>query len=77
MSKTQMPISKKDLIYLPVEELLPYVIEALLTALGPIETARFLTLPRPPRMDSVLRHQAWQKALNKEQFFDQVFNAQE
>lgn len=67
----------KEHTYLQEREMIQRAIEALLAALGPIETARFLTLPRTPRMDSVLRHQAWQKALNKEQFFDQVFNAQE
>lgn len=48
-------------------------IAALMEKLGPIETARFLTLPRARRMNAVLRHRKWQAGLDKDRFFDQVF----
>ena len=48
-------------------------IAALMENLGPIETARCLTLPHSRRMNSVLRHRKWQASLDKDRFFDQVF----
>ena len=42
-------------------------------ALGPIETARFLTLPRHRYADYVEWHRQWQETLDPAQFFDQVF----
>ncbi len=47
-------------------------VEALLKALGPVETVRFLTLPRR-RLESVRRHRKWQATLKPEKFFDEVF----
>jgi len=44
-------------------------------ALGPIETARFLTLPRHRYTDYVEWHHQWQETLDPTQFFDQVFGA--
>lgn len=49
-------------------------IEALMERLGPIETVRFLALPRKRRLNSVRRHRKWQAGLDPETFFDQVFN---
>ncbi|MHC4871468.1 MAG: hypothetical protein ACYTFY_06460 [Planctomycetota bacterium] len=48
-------------------------ISILMKKLGPIETSRFLTIPMSKRMESVKRHRAWQKDLEKETFFDEVF----
>ncbi|MEA3375398.1 MAG: hypothetical protein U9R72_04285 [Chloroflexota bacterium] len=48
-------------------------VDTLLESLGPVETARFLTLPRRRRLDSVTRHRRWQETLDKERFFDHVF----
>jgi hypothetical protein len=49
-------------------------IEALIDALGPIETARFLSLPRDRYPDYVAWHQQWQEDLEPEDFFDAVFD---
>ena len=61
--------------YLREEELVHRAIEALLTALGPVEATRFLTLPRARTVDAVQRHQEWQAGLDQQQFFDQVFGS--
>ncbi len=63
----------KTIRYLTEEELIERGLEALMTALGPVETMRFLTLPRPRRLESVERHRRWQERLDQDQFFDQVF----
>jgi len=55
--------------YLPEEEL----IERALEALGPVETIRFLNLPRARRLESVERHHRWQAGLDQESFLEQVF----
>jgi hypothetical protein len=60
-------------VYLPEDEMIRRALNALLDALGPVETIRFLTLPQQQRLDSVKRHHQWQASLDKEQFFDQVF----
>ena len=62
-----------DHTYLKEEEMVERAIHALMDALGPVETARFLTLLREKRLDSVARHQRWQKSLGQGEFFDQVF----
>jgi hypothetical protein len=59
--------------YLAEDELIRRAIEILVTNLGPVETARFLSLPQSRRMESVRRHRLWQKGLDKDLFFDQVF----
>jgi hypothetical protein len=41
--------------------------------LGPIETMRFLTLPREKQVDAVEYHRQWQSSLERDTFFDQVF----
>jgi hypothetical protein len=48
-------------------------VEALMKALGPADTARFLALPARKRIDSVRRHREWQRHANKEKLFDEVF----
>ena len=55
------------------DEMVRRAIAALMESLGPVETARFLTLPHSRRINSVLRHRKWQASLDKERFFDQVF----
>jgi hypothetical protein len=59
--------------YLQEDEMIRRAIEALLRDLGPVEAARFLTLPRRRRVDSVTRHRLWQESLERARFFDQVF----
>ena len=55
------------------ETLLKTAIQALMEKLGPLETSRFLSLPRKQRMESVKRHQRWQNQLEQDKFFDEVF----
>jgi hypothetical protein len=64
----------KNHAYLQEDEMIRRAIHALMDQLGPIETARFLALPRQRRLDSVRRHRQWQTSLDKDQFFAQVFN---
>ncbi len=59
--------------YLQEDEMIRRAIEALLRDLGPVEAPRFLTLPQRRRMDSVTRHRLWQESLERDRFFDQVF----
>jgi len=63
----------KGHVLLQEDEMIRRGIEALMAKLGPVETARFLNLPRPRRLNAVLRHRKWQASLNKDRFFDQVF----
>ena len=59
--------------YLNEEELIRKAIEVLLQELGPVETARFVNLPRQKRIESVKRHRQWQKTLDKAQFIKEIF----
>ncbi len=67
----------KAVHYLPKDELVQRGLKALMEALGPVETMRFLTLPRARRLKSVERRQKWQATLDQEQFFDKVFGPRE
>jgi len=55
------------------DEMVRRAIDVLMDALGPIETVRFLTLPRRRRLDSVTRHRQWQDSLDRDHLFDQIF----
>ncbi len=59
--------------YMPEEAMIKKGIEALMSALGPVETARFLSLPRYRYADYVEWHHQWQETLDQTEFFDQVF----
>ncbi len=59
--------------YLSEDQLIEQAILALLKALGPVESTRFLSLPRVTRLESVKRHRQWQATLNQIEFFNQVF----
>ena len=61
--------------YLQEEELVRRAVETLLRTLGPVETTRFLDLARSRPVDSVQRHRIWQESLDKETFFEQVFQS--
>jgi hypothetical protein len=61
--------------YIEEEELLKRAIQVLMEKLGPLETFRFLALPRKKRMESVRRHRQWQAQLDQEEFFNQVFKS--
>jgi len=45
----------------------------LLKELGPVEAIRFVNIPKKRRMESVKRYREWQKHLDKEKFFAEVF----
>ncbi len=60
--------------YLSEEELIERAVKALMTALGTVETMRFLALPSQPSLDAVAQHHQWQASLEKELFFKQVFS---
>ena len=59
--------------YMAEEIMVKKAIKALIGELGPIEANRFLNLPRKKKIESVRRHREWQKHLDKEEFFSQVF----
>jgi hypothetical protein len=60
--------------YMDEDDVIRKAIEVLLKELGPIETIRFINMPRKKRIESVKRHREWQKQLDKEKFFDEVFS---
>ena len=66
-----------DHTFLRESEMIQRAIDALLETLGPIETVRFLTLPRQRKLDSVARHHQWQDGLDKDRFFDRVFGTED
>jgi len=59
--------------YLPEETVVQRGVEALVKALGPVEAARFLSLPRQRLLDYVQWHRQWQTSLDQKNFFDAVF----
>ena len=60
--------------YMDEEVMVQKAIKVLIGELGPIEANRFISMPRKKRIESVKRHRQWQKQLDKEDFFDRVFN---
>jgi hypothetical protein len=54
-------------------QLIQQAIQILLEKLGTTDTNRFLSLKSSQRLDSVLRHQAWQETLDKEAFLMMFF----
>lgn len=59
--------------YLTEEATIKKGVDALVKELGPVETMRFINLPRERRQESVKRHREWQMKLDKADFFDEVF----
>jgi len=59
--------------YMEEEKIIKKAMDVLIKELGPVEAMRFLTLPKIKRMESVKRHRNWQKMLNKDIFFDEIF----
>ncbi|MBU4491162.1 MAG: hypothetical protein KKD69_01715 [Euryarchaeota archaeon] len=47
--------------------------KVLINELGPVEAIRFITIPKIKRMESVRRHREWQKMLDKDRFFNEIF----
>lgn len=54
-------------------QLIQQAISVLIEKLGATDANRFLSLKSAQRLDSVLRHQNWQKTLEKNAFFDEIF----
>ncbi|MCJ7508302.1 MAG: hypothetical protein MUO85_06170 [candidate division Zixibacteria bacterium] len=63
----------KSVKYLDEEVVIKKAVEILIKELGPVETIRFINLPKKRRLESVKRHREWQKLLNKDRFFNEVF----
>jgi len=63
--------------FLPEETMIRRAVEALVEALGPIEAARFLAIPREQMPEAVEWHRQWQATLDAETFFDKVFTDEE
>jgi len=59
--------------YLAEEAAIKKGVDILVRELGPVEAMRFMNVPRERRLESVRRHQEWQKLLEKDRFFDEVF----
>ncbi len=63
----------KAVKYMDEDTLIKRSIEILMERIGPVETIRFINIPRKKRIESVRRHREWQKKLDKERFFNEVF----
>ncbi len=59
--------------YMDEAALIKKSIEVLAEKVGPVETIRFISMPRKKRMESVRRHREWQSMLDRNKFFDKVF----
>jgi hypothetical protein len=44
--------------------------------LGPVDTVRFVIMPKKKQMDSVIRHREWQSTLSKDVFLGKYSNAE-
>jgi hypothetical protein len=59
--------------YLDEELVIKKGVDVLIKELGPVEAIRFINIPKKRRMESVRRHRQWQKLLDKNRFFNEVF----
>jgi len=59
--------------YMDEELVIKKGMEVLIKELGPVEAIRFINLPKRKRLESVRRHREWQKLLDKDRFFTDVF----
>jgi hypothetical protein len=59
--------------YMEEETIIKKGVQVLVKELGPVEAIRFMNLSKKKRMESVRRHREWQKLLDKDRFFDEVF----
>jgi hypothetical protein len=59
--------------YMEEESVIKKGVQVLIKELGPVEALRFMNLPKKKTLDSVRRHREWQKLLDKDSFFDEVF----
>jgi len=63
----------KSTKYMDEEVVIKKAVKVLIEELGPVEAIRFINMPKRKRTESVKRHREWQKLLNKDQFFEEVF----
>ncbi|MBU2494608.1 MAG: hypothetical protein KJ571_18450, partial [Bacteroidetes bacterium] len=54
-------------------KLLKKAMRILFKELGPVETSRFLSITNQKRKESVKRHRDWQKGIDKELFYKEIF----
>lgn len=66
----------KTVKYMDEDVVIKRAVNALIKELGPVETLRFINMPKRKRVESVKRHRDWQKMLNKTQFLNEVFAGQ-
>ena len=59
--------------YMDEDTLIRKSIEVLMEKIGPVETIRFMNIPRKKRVESIRRHREWQKMLDRDKFFDEIF----
>jgi len=64
----------KSVKYMEEEAVIKKAMKVLIKELGPVEAVRFINMPRKKRLESVKRHREWQKLLDKDQFFAEVFS---
>ena len=57
----------------PDNDLMKKGIEIFFRELGNVDAIRFLSIPRGKRVENVKRHRDWQKTLNEDTFFDEIF----
>jgi len=56
------------------EQLIEKAVQVLMREFGSVEASRFLSIPQQQREESLKQHQTWQDGLDKEKFFNEVFN---
>ena len=63
----------RNVKYLDEEIVIKKGVKILIKELGPMETIRFINMPKGKRLESVKRHRKWQRLLDKDKFFDEIF----
>ena len=63
----------RNVKYLDEEIVIKKGVEILIKELGPVEAIRFINMPKGKRLESVKRHRKWQRLLDKDKFFEEIF----
>ncbi len=63
----------RNVKYLYEEIVIKKGVEILIKELGPMEAIRFINMPKGKRLESVKRHRKWQRLLDKDKLFDEIF----
>ena len=66
-------VELKNIRYMDEEVVIEKAVKVLMEELGPVEAIRFINLPKKKRIESIRRHREWQKLLDKDRFFSEVF----